>query len=339
MVVFLLKIPLFINLFLTKISSSNYLKIFYLSLIMASILFYRDLSNVLDVALYMDEIVFLRENSILDSSLVWKGDFLFLIFLKILSYFDAQLAIFIYFFITIFLFLTQVNIFSKINKLPVNNLFLFYLSSIAFYLVFGNTLRQGLSFIFILGVFNHYKRNNFLVFTYLFLAALAHKAALIFVFPFLFQFLRKKLFISLLFYLPIIYFLNNSILKELIELKNLQYQGSANPDLFNDLIKLVIVSSVSFVSIFLSKEKHTLINMSMFIILLVSTILINRPVISSRLILYAQLLVPILLTYNFKSIYLNNRNNNKYKHSIILFSVVYLLLITGTPTFKSLMTY
>ena len=76
-----------ILLFFTRVKSYPIFKILIFSIGFTCVLFFRNLDEVLDVALYMDQMVFLKNNSIFESSLAWKADYLFLLILKILSYF------------------------------------------------------------------------------------------------------------------------------------------------------------------------------------------------------------------------------------------------------------
>ena len=325
-----------ILLFFTRVKSNSILKILIFSVGFTCVLFFRNLNEVLDISLYMDEMTFLKNNSIFESSLAWKGDYLFLLILKILSYFDKYLGILIYFFISMLFFLKQLLRLSKNNNLSFGVLLLFVFSSLSFYLMFGNTLRQGLAFSFILGSFNNFNKNKIWFMFYFICAFMSHKSVIIFLLPFIIIYFKNYKKITFFLLLPFFLFIYSYLLNNLISLKFTQYSSLTNPDIFNDFIKLIAVTVVFVISTFILKNKFTIFHLTILCIIIVSFVFINMPIISSRLLLFAQLIIPIILAHSYKEIQF--KSNFNLKKGVVIYSLIFFLIMINTKAYISLMS-
>ena len=115
----------------------------------------RDFTQIIDINLYSLEFSkFQNGQSIVDSSLFWKGEYFFLILMYILKFMNLKIFFFTYHFISLFIFVYSIKkIFRYFFRLDNINFIPFIFLSYGFILLYSNVIRQGMALsIMLLGI-------------------------------------------------------------------------------------------------------------------------------------------------------------------------------------------
>ncbi|WP_350286818.1 EpsG family protein [uncultured Croceitalea sp.] len=263
----------------------------------------REYDANIDLPLYMD---FYRYNvsfaDIFISKTAWKGDFFFFAIMPVSHFFGFDKETYISFQLVISIFLTffAYHLFFKQNKSRVFLAFFFMLNSSSFYLIQGNVIRQGLaSSLLLLSLSTdtvHLKR------VYKILAFFSHKGS---VFVFLsryFSFNKDyrlativlafligyfSLFVHILFLFPI---------PEFVQTK-LDFYSSFQRASSNSIIKLglLLLFNLLFLIAHNRKGYYKTVYSFFFSFSIAALLLFRFDGIFSRLILYTDIFLPILI--------------------------------------------
>ena len=313
-----------------SISSRYYL--LSLSLILTFLFYQRNIESILDMSLYLEELVFLKNGSIIESRLFWKGEYFFLILLKIFSnILDPKTSLYLLVFSGIVLYLSALTKIARIHNINSFYILLLTSCSIYFYLVFGNTLRQGIALALALNAtLFYYNKKYWLVLLFGIFSILSHRSAIIlFIYPIIKELSNVKLKSYWTLFSLIIIFILFVNLKEYFYLKFYSYSMS-NKDIFKDSIKLMISFALCVLIFFHSRKVPGYFKYTFVAITLIASIFISFDSISSRLLLYNQAITPFILLFLVK----------KESHSILIpFSLTYLFILMQTETMKSLFAF
>lgn len=310
---------------------SKYL-LFGFALILTFLFYQRNIELVLDMNLYIEETDFLKSDTIVNSRLFWKGEYFFLILLKGISLIlPSKIGIYTLVFLGMIVYLSSLTqIARNLNLNPIIVIILTF-SSLYFYLLFGNTIRQGLALAISFLSLRHLLSNNKKTFLVLaILALLTHKSTLIlFVIPILHEVksLRRSIKLPLTIILICASF---AFINDYLSVKLLNY-GMENADLTKDLIKLSVSILLSTLILTNRRSIPDYFKYTFYTITILSLILIGFSSISSRLLLYNQALTPFIFASIFKGA--------KNQFVLVLFSMIYLASIMNTTTFKSLFPF
>lgn len=261
--------------------------------------------------------------------MAWKGDYFFSFIAYIVKIFTNDYHIFLFFVSFFSISILNIGLYRLYKQINVNNIFI--LSSLFFmtyipYLLFGNTIRQGLSISLVVLALSYFS-SKYKFYFILFLASFSHKSAMLFfIFPLFESFLKtykyKYLYLLLL-------GVGSKVL--LIEtLKHLPFIGdkiiyySNNFIEFDNVLQVVMLLLVIVLMLnkYITREeiRNNLIFNYLFFVLTISILLIDYSKISGRFILYLMPILPFILFYSM----------NFYKQRKVLkICIVTILLIFG----------
>ena len=319
------------KIFLSRVS---YTSVLTLALVFTFVFFLRDITKVADMDLYLNEIIFLKDNSILNSRLFWKGEYFYLLILKSVTFLPAKFGLYSIVFFSLFIFLKSSFEIAKYFELNILFLLLCLFTSLSFYMVFGNIIRQGIAISLIMLSYSyHLKKSIIKPIIFLIMAFFTHISCVVLIIPFLLTRIKfsTRIFVLLVSLAVSLFF----IIEPYFILKINSY-SMVNSDITKDLIKLSTGVVVLIFAFFNRKVIDIIFLKSYSFIILISIIFISVESIGSRLLIYSQILTPFIFAF-----ILGNKKSLKNQTTILTscISVVYFLLIFSTPTFKSLFPY
>lgn len=306
--------------------------LFSFALVLTFIFFHRNIEAVMDMDLYLEELIFLKSGSLIESRLFWKGEYFFLILLKIFAYIlDPKIGLYLLVFSGIILYLNSLNKIAKFYGLNPLYILILTFCSVYFYLVFGNTLRQGIALgLGINTIVYYYNRKYWLAVVFGILTLLTHRSAVVlFIYPIISVFFKTNLKTYWRFLLPIILYFLFMNYKDYFFLKISGY-SLENEDLIKDSIKLVTSLILSLLILIYWKRIPDYLKYTFILTTFLSTMFITFNSISSRFLLYNQALTPLILLFLIKK---------KNQVLLIPFGIIYFGIMTQTGTIKSLFPF
>lgn len=316
------------------LNRTSYSSVLLLTLVFTLLFYFRDITKVLDMDLYMNEIIFLKDNSILNSRLFWKGEYFFLLIMKSVTFLPPKTGLYLIVFFSLFIFFKSSFEIAKFFELNILYLIILLITSLSFYMAFGNIIRQGTAISLVMLSYSFYLKKSVKKAVFFFtIAFLTHKSSIVLIIPFILANTKFSLRSFILFVsIAVILFF---IIEPYFNLKIKSY-STENSDMQKDLIKL----SSGVIVLLLAFCKRKLIDKTLLYtysyIILISLIFISVESIGSRLLIYSQIFTPFIFAFIF------GKKKSLKNHTTLIatfISFVYFTLIVSTPTFISLFPY
>lgn len=302
---------------------------FFIILLISTFLISRDSTQILDINLYSNEFInFQSGQTIFESGLFWKGEYLFLILMMSLKFLNVKVFFFLYHFVSLYVLSIAVNkIFIYLFK--INNLYFspFILLSYGFILLYANVIRQGMAFSFALLCISLYLSNkNKRAIISSIISVGFHTSAFIMFVPIVFDiFTKSSIFNKLLLIILSILLINIFDLNSYYVLKFESFENESNNLIFIKLF-ISLLPFIFYMITGLGKDY-----LKFFLILYLTLgFFITNPKLLSRVLLYTEIISFLYLNFIFVKV----KSNQKFlKYTLLLivtFPMLFILLSTNS---------
>ena len=312
-----------------------FLNVLIITLISA-FLISRDFTKILDINLYSQEFIsFQSGQTIFESRLFWKGEYLFLIMMLSLKFLNVKVFFFIYHFVSLYILSLAIKkIFVYFFKIKNFYFSPFILLSYGFLLLYAYVIRQGMAFSFALLCISLYLSNkNKRAFVSSIISIGFHTSAFIMFIPILFNILIKTSILNKIFLICLsILFLYLFDLNDYYVVKFESFENESN----NLILVKLLISILPFILYSITGLGKEYIKFFLILYLILGFFMTN-PKLLSRVLLYTELIS--FLYFNF--IFMKIKSNQIFLKYTLLFLVSFpmLLILLNTNSISGLFVF